>query len=267
LAFKAMGGGGAMWLLALGVALRAAAAAPLEWEIRDAGHPVLGNIHFAFLKKVVVTPVGKDNVFSGAYVSCQAATRKIALELTNTKAVDDPGGLSPNRMPRLLCKRPASRGGSGVVQDELSASWQVNGTGDALAHGLDAAVLRECTSIGIVQDVALPQAWERKTAQVLFEISPYDPQLDSIFAACGEVSAYAPVRVKEAAIPWRTARIASGGKTNVRAEPHINAGVVVQLAPGAAVRVQKAKGEWWRVKQKSGATFEGYIRQDRLVFK
>ena len=46
-----------------------AASSRLEWEIRDAGHPILGNIRFAFLKTPVETPVGNAKVFSRAYRS------------------------------------------------------------------------------------------------------------------------------------------------------------------------------------------------------
>ena len=69
-----------------------AASSRLEWEIREAGHPILGNIRFAFLKSPVETPVGNAKVFSRAYLSCQRASRKLAIELTNTSApsADDP---------------------------------------------------------------------------------------------------------------------------------------------------------------------------------
>jgi uncharacterized protein YgiM (DUF1202 family) len=68
-------------------------------------------------------------------------------------------------------------------------------------------------------------------------------------------------------VQWRTARTTSKGKTNVRSAPTLQSAVVIELAPGAVVLVERASGEWWRAKASKGAAFEGYIRQDRLVFK
>jgi SH3-like domain-containing protein len=68
-------------------------------------------------------------------------------------------------------------------------------------------------------------------------------------------------------VPWRTARVISSGKTNVRAAATLQSAVVAQLDPGAIVLVQRMGGEWWRAKSSAGAAFEGYIREDRLVFK
>jgi hypothetical protein len=245
-----------------------AAASRLEWEIREAGHPVLGDIRFGVLKTPVETPVGSAKVFSRAYLSCQKDSRKFAIELTNTIAPDDPGGLLPSTLPRLVCHRPE---GGTVVDEELLAHWEVSAIGDAMARGFRAFPLRECVSIGVSQEVALPKGWAEKTARVEFEIIPYDRNLDSVFVACGDTSAYAPAerspKPQDAASPWRTARISSGGKTNVRAGPTLKSATVTQLFPGDIVLVQRAKAEWWRARSRPGVpAFEGYIREDRLVF-
>ncbi|MGZ5033962.1 MAG: hypothetical protein ACXWAC_12250 [Usitatibacter sp.] len=275
-----------------------AASSRLEWEIGEAGHPTLGNIRFAFIKNPVETPVGKWKVFSRAYVSCQKASRKLAIELTNVPKPDDPGGLYPVTMPRLTCNRLAEPGGEKLVQEELLATWEVSEVGDALARGFRAFPLRECVSIGVVQEVLLPYGWGRKSARIEFDITPYNRELDSIFVTCGELSAYAPAApatratasapaapatasapatapapatrstpARETGVPWRTARTTSRGKTNVRAGPTLRSATIAELDPGAVVLVQRTSSEWWRAKPPAGAAFDGYIRQDRLVFK
>jgi hypothetical protein len=260
-----------------------AASSRIDWEIREAGHPTLGNIRFAFIKNAVETPAGNAKVFSRAYVSCQKGTGKFAIELTNTTSPDDAGGLQPGTMPRLVCNRPNAPGDEKLVQEELWADWEVSKIGDALARGFRAFPLRECVSIGVVQEVVLPPGWAKKSARVEFEITPYSRELDSIFVTCGEVSAYAPAAgptpvtasapatppapARAPAVQWRTTRTTSKGKTNVRSAPTLQSAVVIELAPGAVVLVERASGEWWRAKASKGAAFEGYIRQDRLVFK
>ena len=42
---------------------------------------------------------------------------------------------------------------------------------------------------------------------------------------------------------------------------------MIALYPGDVIFVQKTGNEWWRAKSRAGTAFEGYIRQDRLVFK
>jgi Bacterial SH3 domain len=265
-----------------------AAASRLVWEIGEAGHPTLGNVRFAFLKSPVETAVGNAKIFSRAYVSCQKGVRKLAIELTNTKALDDPGGLKPASLPKLVCNRPTDPAGEKVVQEELLANWDVSQIGDALARGFRAFPLRECASIGVVQEVELPAGWAKKTAQVEFDITPYNRELDSIFVTCGEVSAYAPAAAPVAvaaapskpvaAVPastpapdggvaWRKVRTTSRGKTNVRSGPTTQSSVVIELDPGAVILVQRTASEWWRAKASTGKAFEGYIRQDRLIFK
>jgi hypothetical protein len=269
-----------------------AAVSRLEWQIGEAGHPTLGNIRFAYLKNAIETPAGSAKVYSRGYVSCQKDSRKLAIELTNMSAPDDPGGLQPATRPRLICSRPDAPGEVKLVQEELPATWDVSEIGDAMARGFEASALRQCVSIGVVQDVVLPKGSAQKTARVIFEINPYNRELDSIFATCGETSAYAPAAAPpraaasgsatrapasapaKSATPaadpgaaWQTARTISSGKTNVRAGPTLQSALVLQLHPGASVLVQRTGGEWWRAKSPSGAAFEGYIRQDRITFK
>jgi hypothetical protein len=266
-----------------------AASSPLQWEIREASHPRLGLIRFAFLKSPIATPVGNAKVSSNVYVSCEKGARKIAIELANATSADDPGGLQPKTMPRLVCNTLAAPNDPKVVQDDVTAHWEVSPIGDVLARGLSPFALRECVSIRIVQEVVLPKGWARPSAPVAFEIAPYDRELDSIFATCGEITAYAstppaasvaPVAPPAAAIAhpplkpaesaemaWKQARTTSRGRTNVRASPNLNSAVVIELYPGDIVLVQRTGNEWWRVKSRPGRpAFEGYIRQDRLVF-
>ena len=270
-----------------------AASSPLQWEIREASHPRLGLIRFAFLKSPIATPVGNAKVSSNVYVSCEKGARKIAIELANATSPDDPGGLQPKTMPRLICNTLAAPNDPKVVQDEVTARWEVSPIGDVLARGLSPFALRDCVSIGIVQDVALPKGWARASAPVEFEIAPYNRELDSIFAACGEVTAYAtappatpaapvasaapaapagprpsPKAADSTEVPWKQARVTSRGRTNVRAKPTLQSPVVIELDPGDIVLVQRTGTEWWRAKSRPNRpAFDGYIRQDRLVFK
>ncbi|HXZ48482.1 MAG TPA: hypothetical protein VEG27_05640 [Usitatibacter sp.] len=261
-----------------------AAASILEWDIREAGHPVLGPVRFAHLKLPIATSVGDTRVYSNAYVSCALNDRTIGIELTNQVAPDDPGGLPPKAPPRLVCKRPAAGSGAGTAQDLIEARWQYNDFGDALARGLRPSTLRACSSIGIVEEVVLPKGWARPTASIAFEITPYARALDSIFATCGAASAYASGAVASAsarpaapataaaappaaAPAWRTARTVAGGHTNVRAAPSVHSAIVIRLDPGALVLVEPAGGVWWRAKSRGGTRFEGFIREDRLVLK
>lgn len=275
-----------------------AAASRLEWDVREAGHPSLGNIRFAVVKTPVETLAGNGKVYSRAYLSCQKTSRKLAIELTNTTAPDDPGGLRPAAMPRLTCNRVE---GDKLVQEGLLANWEVSDLGDALTRGFRAFPLRECVTIGVEQEVELPRGWAPKTVSIAFEIAPYNRELDSVFVACGEVSAYAPSTTTVAAAPavraaapppalaaptprpaaapavpstqvgsggWQEARTLANGKTNVRAGPALDSAIVVALYPGDVVLVQRTgNGEWWRAKSRQASGFEGYIRQDRLVFK
>lgn len=266
-----------------------AAASTLEWELKEAGHPALGNIRFAFLKSPIETLVGNSKVFSRVYFSCEKASKRFAIELTNGISPDDAGGMKPTTDPRLYCNRPIQPWDEKLVQEELLTHWDISKIGDALTRGIRPFPLRECVSIRVLQDVTLPAGWSQKNAKVEFEIYPYSKDLDSIFATCGEQSAYAPdtpappIVAAKAAPPvpmpaakpvapatdlsWQMARVTASGKTNVRAGPNLGAAIVVTLDPGAVVLVQKTGDDWWRAKSTTGTGFAGYIRQDRLVFK
>jgi hypothetical protein len=256
-----------------------AAASRIEWDVRDAGHPILGSVRFAYMKSPIVTPVGISRVYSNVYVSCAASGHTIAFELTNQAAADDPGGLAPATAPRLVCKSPATKGAAGTVQETIEATWRVSEIGDALARGFSPHKLRACAAIAIVQDVALPKGWPQRSTPVQFEITPYAKALDSIFAACGETTAVeppaqppvqppAPPPLQPPAEPaWKEARTSAAGRTNVRAGPNIRSAIVAKLDPGAVILVQRAGGDWYRAKARNGPKFEGYIREDRLVVK
>ena len=272
-----------------------AAKSPLAWDVRDAGHPVLGPVRFAYLKTPVATAVGGNKVFSNVYLSCETSARKIAIELANSTAPDDPSGLKPHALPRLVCNDLAAPNEARIVQDDITAHWEVNTIGDTLARGLSPFALRECVSISIIQDVVLPKGWTKPDQPIEFEITPYTRELDSIFATCGEKATYAqaqpapappaPAKRVEPAPPagpaapapaareegsWRQARSTSRGKTNVRAKPTLDSAIVIELDPGDVIQVQRSgTALWWRAKSRPNARkpFEGYIRQDRLVFK
>jgi len=270
-----------------------AAKSALAWDIREAGHPVLGPVRFAHLKTPVTTAVGGNKVFSNIYLSCETNARKIAIELANSTAPDDPSGLKPHALPRLVCNDLAAPNDARIVQDDITAHWEVNTIGDTLARGLSPFALRECVSISIIQDVVLPKGWAKPDQPIEFEIAPYTRELDAIFATCGEKAIYAqapapvapaaakraePAPAAEPAAPapaehergWRQARATSRGKTNVRAKPSVDAAVVIEIDPGDVILVQRSSTAlWWRAKSRPNArqTFEGYVRQDRLVFR
>jgi len=276
---------------AAAVGKQRAAASRLAWDIHDGNHPTLGSVRFALMKTPVTTAAGSGKVYSNVYVSCEKNARTIAIELTNQVAPDDPGGLRPARMPRLVCKKPAA--GGAMAQELIDATWQTNPLGDAMARGFKPSALRACASIGIVEEVALPSGWGRASAPVEFEITPYARELDTIFATCGEVTAYASAAVaapsarppgvvspRQVGDPraggesraaesgaWRAAHTVAGGTTNVRAGPTLHSAVVARLDAGAGILVQSTGTEWWKAKSRTGKRFQGYIREDRLVLK
>lgn len=262
----------------------------LQWDMREANHPVLGPIQFAGRKSEVTTAVREHRIFSNAYVSCQRKTGTIALELTNAPSTAPDRGLGPIDLPRLVCNSPGPQG-AGVVKTDIAASWEIGALGDALARGLSPAALRNCVSIDVLQNLALPAAWRQESQRVGLQITPYARELDAVFARCGEASAYAIVeeprpavpatragasparpapaateRVAPAAeLPWLAARTTAKGKTNVRAAPNLGSAVVIQLDAGARLEVQKAAADWWKVRPAPGAgNFSGYIREDRV---
>lgn len=285
-----------------------AARSGIEWDIREAGHPGLGNIRYAYIKRPVETRVGSSTVYTRAYFSCQTGTNRFALELSNAIAPADPSGLQPASDPRLVCNRPLGPGNAQVTREELLVVWEVNPKlGDTLTRGLRAFALRECAAIGVVQEVVLPGGWTEKTTRIEFELLPYSRALDSIFATCGEQSAYAPepaapkvaaaapmpapatpapaparVAASQPAAPprpaapqpgadtqWQSARVVPTGMTNLRAGPTLQSPIVVQLFPGAVVQVQRAENDWWRARTMTpkGQVVNGYVREDRLVLK
>ena len=230
-----------------------------SWQTGEGAHPRLGPIRFAFIRDAVVTPVGNRSAYSLLYFSCERNTSTIAIELASAVARDDPGGLHPKVMPALLCegRRP------------LPVRWQVNELGDALARGLPPSQVRACSSIRVVQELALPRGWERESVRVEMELRPSSPELASILHTCGADAAPAPaLSPSPAPAPgWRHARTVASGNTNLRERPNLHSKVVAQLPPDIMVLAQPAEGDWWLVKSPGRARFEGYIRQDRLVFK
>ena len=266
--------------------MQRAAASPLAWEVREAAHPLLGPIRFAVLRQPFTTAVGANTVFSNVYVSCERNARRIAIELTNEKAAADPGGLAPSATPRLACNGIDETRGNRPASEPLKAQWTVNEIGDAMARGLWPSQLRQCASIGISQDVRLPKGWTRESARIDLEITSYTRELDEVFATCGEPSVYgaatdAPTasstpsplpthpapRISAEDRPWKEARVAAKGHANVRASPSADAEVVATVAPGTPLKVQFAGGNWWRARSRSGPSFDGYIRRERLVIK
>jgi hypothetical protein len=303
-------------LLALGMAAHAqtpvielgkerAAASALQWDVREAGHPTLGPIVFAMLKKPIATAVGTNRISSNIYVSCERSTAKIAIELANGTRTDDPGGLKAKTMPRLTCNTVGVNGKA--ASEPIAATWIANELGDVMARGLWPSVLRDCASIGVSEELALPAGWGRETARVEFEFSPYVREIDGVFARCGEPTAYplpgeppsaavaaappaasAPAPAPASAPPpapkpslaagapaaqgadaWISMRVVSEGRTNVRAKPNLRSALVITLDPGDVVLVQKTAGEWLHVRSqpKAKVPFEGYIRRDRLVMR
>lgn len=247
-----------------------ASASSVEWEVRDVNHPRLGPIKFAARKSAVATPVGSETIVSQAYVSCQKSTRKIAVEFSNAFASNPAGGLGPRVWPRLTCYSPDPRGAGALAMSEISPKWEVNNLGDALVQGLAAPELRRCVSIDVLQDIALPAGGTQGSLQVVMELLTYNKELDAVFAACGEKTAYAsPAADPPAATAadWRRARTIARGRTNVRAAASVDSPQVVMLAPGTPLLAQRTSTDWWAVKPRSGSAFSGFVREDRLVFE
>ena len=271
---------------------------PLMWEIRDGTHPKMGPITVALPSSSIVTPVGKEKIQTLVYVSCERARGRVAIEIANAAESDPKGGLMPGRMPRLTCN-PRAEGPA----TEIAASWYVSELGDVLARGLAPADLRRCASIEVSEELALPRGWGPAAQRIDIEVIPYKKELDTVLGSCVEgayvaaapakpavaAAAKAPptapaarpapppaspkasppvmVQAANAQAPWKGARTVSQGRTNVRASPKIDAPVVTQLYPGMPLLAQRAEGPWLRVKPRSGASFSGWIREDRLVFE
>lgn len=261
-----------------------AAAAGQQWELREAAHPTLGPIVFAILARPLSTTAAGRAISSNVYVSCERTTAKIAIELVNGRRPDDPMGLKPRSLPKLTCNTLDAKGAA--LAEPIAANWNVNELGDVMARGLWPSSLRACASIGVIEELALPADWGRDSARVELEIAPYAPELDSVFARCGEPSAYpmtAKAVAKSPAVPaatpeptaqpdnapaWTTARTIPEGHTNVRAKPDIRSQVVIRLDPGDIVLVRKGDAEWWHARSRPNARnpFDGFIRRDRLSY-
>ena len=279
---------------AVSIGKQRAAGSAIEWDVRDVNHPLMGPIKAAVQRRSVVTAAGSAKVLSLAFVSCQKGTGKIAIELANATEGDARGGLGPVDLPRLVCNSPRSLGDGALVKSDLAASWEISTLGDALARGLSPAALRRCVSIDVLQNVALPAASTVKSQKIAMELTPYGRELDAIFTACGETTAFAPEERPALAQPqvarvepspgleptpkgnqvarpgdarWKQARTVSKGRTNIRAADNLNSPVVTQLPPGVKILIQESSAEWWKVKSGGRASFSGYIRRDRVVFE
>jgi len=263
---------------AANLGMRRAAASEIEWELREANHPVLGQIRFTARKTPAITPIGNEKIVSQAYVSCQKANGRIAIELTNAFQSNLKGGLGPREMPRLTCYSTDLKDDSMGIR-EIPAKWATNELGDVLARGLVPADLRRCISIEVLQEVALPTGSGAPGQKIVLEMLPFDRSFDSVVVACGEKTAYAsskapvaaptpPAEPKPAAAPdaasWSKARTVAKGQTNVRAAPNLSSQVLRKLDPGTPLLVQHGTADWWRVKPASGPGFSGFIREDRL---
>lgn len=278
---------------AVNLGKRRAAASEVEWDLREANHPSLGQIRFTARKTPAVTSAPGGKIVSQVYVSCQKSYGRIAIELTNALESNLAGGLPPKQAPRLTCYSTDLRDDNMGIR-EIPAKWVTNELGDAMARGLSPADLRRCISIEILQEVMLPAGSASGPAPasqlVVLELLPYDRSFDAVAVACKEKTAYgvakapiaapaptavAPSPPESAPTPastasaqaWRSARTAPKGQTNLRAGPGLASALVRKLDPGTPLQVQPAKDDWWRVKPASGAAFSGYIREDRLVIE
>jgi hypothetical protein len=300
-----------------------AASSRHSWDMKDSVHRALGQLRSATLRNPLETTVGSSKIYTRVYFSCEKAGKTFSMELTNGASASDPTGFKPGNEPRLYCSRPIQPFDEKLVQEELLAHWETGKAGESLTWGLRPFPLRECVSIRVVQEITLPDGWAQKNAKVEFDLMPYSREIDSVFAACGEQSAYAPetpapppvaaattaplaalkfapppaaaakpvapaaapklaatpppapapppaaptAPTEQAAGTWQRARTSFTGKTNVRGGPTLQSPIIKELHPGSVVMVQKADNDWWKARPSSGPAFDGYIREDRLVFK
>lgn len=265
-----------------------AARSAVEWVAHDTDHALLGPIKFAARRDGVATIAGSEKILSQVFISCQLGLDIVAIELTNAPGSDPTGGLRPKDMPRLVCSQPGPGGDGSLVRSDLAARWEIQPLGDVLARELLPADLRRCVAIDVLQSVALPAGSAQKSQNIAMEILPYDKALDSVFAACGEPTAYTPAsRAPAAGSPaarspaapngaqgaapatsaWQPARTIAKGRSNLRAAASVDSALVIKLDPGTKVLVRRAANSWWEVKPRRGAGFRGYVREDRLVFE
>ena len=255
-----------------------AAASNAKWEVRDLAHPVMGSIKVGIWLNAQSTDAGRDRIVSSVYLSCQKVADRIAIELANAPAANPSGGVGPMDLPQLHCL------GASGQRTEIPASWEIDNFGDALARNMRPSLLRACAAIEVTQNVALPPGWPRESQRISLAFSPYSRELDDVFTQCGEASAYGPEQVavvppakaaaraptagaSPAAAAWKRARTVAKGNTNVRAQANLQGALVKQLPPGMPVLVAPGEGEWWRVKPRSGTSYEGFMRRDRFVFE
>jgi hypothetical protein len=256
--------------LAASVGKQRAASSALKWSVSDVDHPRMGAIRVAVPRESIATSAGKNKVVSLVFLSCEKSARKIAIELANASESDAYGGLQPREMPQLICNVPLAPSGTTLRQSDLASTWEVSKIGDVLARGLSPSALRRCASILVVQNVALPKGWSQDAQRIEFEITPYGKEVDSVFVACGEASAFAasaPASAPPVESSWKPARTARNGRTNVRAGPRLDSALVIQLDANEKVLVQSTATEWWKARPRTGEGFSGYIRQDRLTFE
>lgn len=271
-------------LAALGV--QRAANSRFTWEMGDATHPTLGALRYARMLHFFPTPVGTSRILSRVQFACVRATGKIAVTLSHRTKAEDPALLETAAPPELACNRPDGA-------PEIAAAWESEPvTAASIARDIAPSALRACVAIGISQEVVLPPGWAAKKARVVFAVYPYGRELDEIFLACGEKSAYGvlaipapvipnpaggegPASMTQAARPtappvaldgWREARAISAGKSNIRSKPTLKSAIVAQVHPGQPLRVRRAEGDWWEVRPAKGSAFEGFIRDDRLSY-
>ena len=281
------------------VGIQRAEESEVRWSVRDGTHPKLGPIKVAISLNAHTSYIGTAKILSTIYLSCEKKTGKIAIELTNARTVDLASGLKPKEMPRLTCLG-VSVPGSLPPRKEIPAKWEMNELGDVLTSDLAPGALRACPSIEIHENILVPPALGKDNEEFSIEIAPYSRELDAVFSACGETSAYAsppaekpavvaevkpavvtpaptpPAPAPTAPVPvpapaptaedsFQHAHTVTHGRTNIRKSPDLSSAVVAQLPPGVRILVQMSVDDWWHVKSPSGATFEGYIRRDRFT--
>ena len=266
-----------------------------SWDVREVEHPVLGAIKVAVPQSGITTQVKGARIVSAAFVSCEKASGTIAIELANSIESDTQGGLRPAQLPRMVCNGRAS---GAPARTTIRAKWSTNELGDVMARGLPAAELRRCGAIDIEQDVALPPSLALASQRIALRLLPATTDLANVLA-CDEATRTSeaavippatepkpapapeskpapapepkpPQVLRAAAVvdsPWKRAHTVAGSRTNVRAAPRIDGRLVKQLDAGTRVLVQKAEGDWWRVKPSKGTGPGGYIRADRLAFE
>lgn len=285
--------------LVMAAGMQRAEESELHWTVRDGTHPKLGPIKVAISLDAHISYIGTAKIVSTVYISCEKKTGKIAIELTNARAIDLGSGLKPKETPRLSCLGVASPGAM-PPRTEIPVKWEMNDLGDMLARDLSPATLRACPAIEVHENILVPPALGKDNQEIAIEIAPYARELDEIFNACGEASVYAsapapapaptsgPATTTAPTTPPATppatppptpastpapaaeasylrAHTVTHGRTNVRRSPDLSSPVIAQLPPGVRILVQESVDDWWHVKSPAGATFEGYVRRDRFT--